>query len=823
MTASPAEEDGSAGPRRAPPPSSTWAALGGDDDLIAPSSGKKSDALTPPAGIPKPAARAAGPPPPATKRLQAVPPPAAPRDPFADIVPRAPAAPRDPFADVVPGAPAPRPTGRLGPAPDPFADDPFEQRPKAIGGPVAEAPPRKVELRRSEPAAPALEARPREKAPPGRATPPEGESLGPPTERQRADERPLPLPASAATGQVSPAEAGLVPAAERPRISLPPPACVVSGSSASISQSRLEGPPGARRRMSPAMVVALAVGTAALVIVPALVWIELDTMHADRARLEFMASVDGYGPEEALARAEALPTRAREDPRVQQKLAALREALRRVRARDQALQLLAGVAGAPPADGLVLCNRAIAVDDTCAQAYVTRAGLRLAGASDPEALAVARREALADLSAAVAKDPSSAPARHGRARLLAAGDDGERSQAEVELEALAEADPLSGWGALARGRLELLRGRPEAALSHLDAAVQRGVPDGEAQAARAAAHLLRGDGQAAMADADAAVDAAPRSARALALRASARLGALKDERAARKDVDAALALAPLEPLALALRADLRLLRGPGGELQAAPGELDQAKKDAELAAKLDGSLALPLLVLAELAAHRRDVAEGLRLVSQAVQRDPGDARGRLLRARLRLRDGDENALQDVEVVLQRLPDDPHALTLRAAVLLAQRHFDRACADLDRVLGQRELPEAYYYRGVATLLGRRPAARAAQDLTRSLDLAPGNGDAHYHRALASVELERWDEAVQDLDQAERLRKPTSGYGVHDLLKARGDIAYARRDWKAAHGHYTKWRDLAPAGASARQMIARRLEELQARLSTKQDAW
>lgn len=776
--------------RDVPKPSAAWAALGPDeDDFITPASrgGPPPPATGPSAGR--------GPPPPASARRpqpsQTSPalPPTPPRD-------REQAAPRAP-SQVQPALPR-RTSGVQVTLPPPAP-----HRPPAV------EPTREAELAGKGPTSSVF------------AVAPAGPTAAAPAE-------PAPAPKAEAPVQARETVAGPQPTGEappaRPKITLPPPPviCEVSSGSDVMSGASREGPPTSPRR-SPGTIVALAVGAAAIVGVPLAVWLYLDSATSERARVEFLREADTLTVEEALARGEQLPEAAREDPRVAQKLDLLRDVARRQRARAAALELLARVPAAATRDEkLALCSRAIVTDDTCAQAYVERARLKLLGL--PEGgWADGRREALVDLSTAIGKDATSTLARLGEAELLARGDEAERRKAALGLESIAEADPLGATGALARGRLSLLRGRPADAIPHYDAAIARGATiDG--LLGRAEARLLADDASGALADATRAVDESAndgRLAAALGLRADARLRAHHEVVGAEKDAAQALTLDLHQARALAVRAELQIVRrGPTGDVVASPAELDAARRDAERARALDPSLTAPLVVLGEVAAARGDADEAVALLTQALDRTPGAIQARQLRARLRLRAGDEaGAIGDLDLVLERAPEDLDALTLRAGAYVAQKHYGKARTDLDRVLERRQVPEAYLWRGVATLFGLRQPTAAVADLTQAITLEPRLGDAYYYRACALVEGEQYELCLGDLDRADKLRTATSAYAPWETLKVRGDAHYARRAWADARGAYSKCLESAPSTATAVPIVRRRLEELRGRLEGK----
>lgn len=757
-----------------PPPSGQWL-VGGvdDDDLVRPASDEESDPgpAAPQHAVsarPPTIAPAAAPPPPAIA-MSALPPATAASSPPPPAI-TAPSAPPPPVVARAPDPFAPDPF-----APDPFADDPLAALPSAP--PSVEAP-----LAGPDPFA----------------------DLAPPAPR------PAPAPA------------------EAPRRSLLPPPRTLradSDSDALSSAGSRVGPPLPSRRRA-VMPLLVGVSIAALLVVPAIVWLELDRRHADRQRSDFLATYESLPVTEALALGEALPEAARSDPRVARALAGLRERARRDAARGRAQEVLAQLASTDDAQAaLALCDRAIVIDDTFATAYLERARLRLRQpGADPDE---ARRAALVDLAMAIEKEPEAAQARYVRASLLLLGNEREREDARRELRQVSELDALGGLGAMARARLELLEGTPEAARRALDTAVERLPRDPEPLVLRAEVWLLLGEPAAARRDATAALRLDPRSAPALALRAEARWAGQGDLVGARKDLEEALRLDRDLPRALALRADLRVAEAAGG----ATGGLDDALRDADLALRRDPGLARAHLVRAEVAAARGQADAAIQHATRAIEASRGLARAWLLRGRLRQARGQHgDALHDFGQALRLDPDNVEALTRRAGALVHEKRYDQARADLDRVLQQREVPEAYLYRGVATLRSSRGVGRcvhsAVEDLTRAIQLSPRLVDAYFHRGEAYYALDRFAECLADLDQAERLlasgARPTS-FGRHELSYLRGHCRFQQRQWPEALAAYARYLEIAPPGEPGIALARRRAQQCRDALEGRRDQW
>lgn len=768
-------------PRRRgpPPPSGEWTSVPPvDDDLITPIGPRVAPA---PDAAPRRPVAARGPaaaPPPASA------PPAAPAG----------AARKPPSQEVALGPqPAPpRPTTTkakkvLDPfAHDPFAHDPFAHDPFEQAAPAPTAAPAKLVV---EPAP----------APPAPVATP-GPSVEE-THREAAEEVARPL--------------------------LPPPRVLRPADSDDMTTTggSRTGPPVPPRRRSVVPLV-IGVSASALLVVPGIVYLELDRRHAERQRKDFLLAYEDMTPERALEVGEALPDGARADVRVAEVLETLRRRVRRAQARVRAEEVLAGLPAAKTfEERLTLCNRAIVTDDSCADAYVERARLRLRA---PNAdLEEARRAALVDLSLAVEREPTAPRARYERACLLLLGSEQERQDARRELRTVSEMDALGGLGGMGRARLELLDGQPEAARRSLDVAVERLPNDAAPLLLRADVSLLTGDASGALRDANAAARLDPGSALALALRAEARWAAHEDRVGARSDLEEALKLDPALARGLALRADLRLERDASGEVVAPSGEQELAAREAEEALRADPWLGRAHLVRAELAAARGQLDAAITHATRALEVTPALARAHLLRGRLRARRGEHAAaLEDFGQVLRVDPENVEALTRRAGALVRERRYDTARADLDRVLQRREVPEAYLYRGVATLRGNKGVSRyvqaAIEDLTRAIALAPRLADAYFHRAEAHFDREAWDSSLEDLRQAETLGDAGTFRGF-DVAYLRGHCHFQRKEYQEALAAYSRYLELAPQGEAGLTLARRRQQMCREKLAGGRGDW
>jgi TolB-like protein len=150
-----------------------------------------------------------------------------------------------------------------------------------------------------------------------------------------------------------------------------------------------------------------------------------------------------------------------------------------------------------------------------------------------------------------------------------------------------------------------------------------------------------------------------------------------------------------------------------------------------------------------------------RLLSEAIERDPGFAIAYALRAKSRIRlyhNGwgspglADSAREDIERGLELHPDLPEALVARGL-----------------------------YRTWVTL----DAANGLADLERALEIAPNDADTHHTAALALRRLGRFDEALARFEQAEQLAPGLIGYQYDRAFTLLGLKRYdeALRVWQS----------------------------------------
>src|SRR6187402_689898 len=195
-----------------------------------------------------------------------------------------------------------------------------------------------------------------------------------------------------------------------------------------------------------------------------------------------------------------------------------------------------------------------------------------------------------------------------------------------------------------------------------------------------------------------------------------------------------------------------------------------------------------------------------RLIARAPTSNP-EAYERYLQALALFgrQDFEEMELRNVERLLSEAIDrDPKfavAYALRAKARVRIQHSgwgspglaERARADIEQALTLHpELPEALVARGLYRTWVTQDAARGLDDLMRALAMAPNDADTHHTAALALRRLGRFDEALEEFEQAEQLAPGLIGYQYDRAFTLLGLRRYdeALRAWASMiEGHPT----------------------------------
>ncbi|RMG19292.1 MAG: tetratricopeptide repeat protein [Planctomycetota bacterium] len=562
----------------------------------------------------------------------------------------------------------------------------------------------------------------------------------------------------------------------------------------------------------------------------------------EAAKQQFLAAVRSEPPRDALRVGEELEEGLRTgDAEVREALQALRERVAALDRRAEAEKLLAGLSRLDDLEArLALCTQAIEKDPDYARAYVERARVRFAlarrealrdagaGAGSPPRLSI--EEPLEDLGLAVSKDPNDPAIFYVRAdlRLMAGRDPDARSEAKSDLRRVERAAPDSALAALAAGRRKALENQFAAAIADYDRAIEKDPGLIDAYLARAEARANRGDFAGALSDATLATENDAGSARAFALRAEARAFAKNDIRGARADIERALRLDPALGAALALRSYVRLERDRDDFITSSDEEMQAALRDAQQALRLDDSLVLAHLTLAQVLHARGRISEAISAATKAVQvgEFTGHAGAALLcRARLYAQDGVlDSADLDLDRVLQRDPENARAMTIKASILVERKQFSEA-KDLFEQAIERDpnLHQAYFGRGYLSLMvDPRNYTKAIEDFSQAIGLRPDYADAYFYRGVAYHDRNRFADAIEDMKRALELREtkgkglPVS-YKLHDLYNVLGTCHYHRQEWALAKRYLEEYVKLAPVGSAALTKVRTRLKECEKNLA------
>lgn len=113
----------------------------------------------------------------------------------------------------------------------------------------------------------------------------------------------------------------------------------------------------------------------------------------------------------------------------------------------------------------------------------------------------------------------------------------------------------------------------------------------------------------------------------------------------------------------------------------------------------------------------------------------------------------DKALAICNAVIQTHPSPPDGLRKRAAIYAHKGDLALAIGDMTKAIKQEpDQPSDYFFRGWWHL-DNGDAASAVKDLTKVLDLGEKNDhyhdqSAHFFRAVASLRLKRYDDALAD---------------------------------------------------------------------------
>jgi tetratricopeptide (TPR) repeat protein len=335
----------------------------------------------------------------------------------------------------------------------------------------------------------------------------------------------------------------------------------------------------------------------------------------------------------------------------------------------------------------------------------------------------------------------------------------------------------------------------------------------EAYAARGAFRLYEQNAPAeALADFGAILKLRPHDLAALRCRAVAKQR-LDDPQGARADFDEVLNKMPLDSAARLSRAILLAQQGQRQEAEDDFKQVHEQHKDDPVVLQLRG----------ENRYQAGNFMGAFSDFSQSLQLRNDDPDTLVSRARVLVALGGpadlKSALNDLDRVLRRRPDDADALSMRGELKFKQKDFAGALPDLNRSLELRPDHAATLYLRARAYLNLPDEDRALDDLNKSLmlhgdnaaaladrgsiknkrgdfagalddfnqslKLRPDDMNILYKHAITKLELNELADAEADLD---RVIKHQPDH--FEAYYYRGRIKYRRRDWDGALADFTK---------------------------------
>lgn len=113
-----------------------------------------------------------------------------------------------------------------------------------------------------------------------------------------------------------------------------------------------------------------------------------------------------------------------------------------------------------------------------------------------------------------------------------------------------------------------------------------------------------------------------------------------------------------------------------------------------------------------------------------------------------------NAIKDYDVIIAANPKDAASIQNRAVGYYRLKQYDKASADAD--LWAQADPasvEPYNLKGLCLLSAQPPKyAEAVSVYTKVIEKKPNDSAAHYNRGLAYYNLQQWEKAIPDLEEA-----------------------------------------------------------------------
>ena len=132
------------------------------------------------------------------------------------------------------------------------------------------------------------------------------------------------------------------------------------------------------------------------------------------------------------------------------------------------------------------------------------------------------------------------------------------------------------------------------------------------------------------------------------------------------------------------------------------------------------------------------------------------------------------AMQWLDSILQRLPDDGYALSSRSNLRMQAGRSAAALTDSQRLVQVRSEDAATWFNHGFILEAAERWEEALTAFTRATELGPQLDRAWYGRGLVLIRLERHEEAIAALKRNTELQ-PMSPYGWYQLARAHVDLS------------------------------------------------
>ncbi len=470
---------------------------------------------------------------------------------------------------------------------------------------------------------------------------------------------------------------------------------------------------------------------------------------------------------------------------------------------------------------LSAAGAAIARDDTLALAYRVRGSVR-AWAYDLEAAA-------ADLDRALSLQPADAEGQAVRAWI--ALEQGDWAAAEAAAEQAQAAAPESAAALWAQAMLELERYAYSGARTHIDAAIDLDAARAEFYVTRAQSYHLTADDGRVLEDLEQALELRPNYLPALAgmgwwhvqqhdtndsaadgqrlldLNAGYADGYLLQAEYHRRRYDGEKQLAAAQQ---AIDANPGLARPyiARGYYYFDQEALDKARQDFEHALELHPRSVSALVGLARVAHAGDDDGAALDYLDQALELGPAVHRLYLERASvLYAGERTNDAWSALNEALRLDPDDPDSLGLRGEFYLWEGDYQKALADLDRVIdAYPTFAPPYADRAEAFRLDGR-ATRAAEDARQAIKLDARLPGPYYTLAMLAWDEQDWEAVGRHATKL--MTFDPDGYDGHAL---RGASYFWRGYFQQAVIDLTRATKLDAEGLEAWDYLGRSYAEL-----------